>query len=367
MQLAIAAPLNAARGYPSGEFEAALERSRTLGQSLGDGGAVVQSLAGLFTVQFVRGNIHRSFELGEEALKLAAAHAPLKPVSHFAIAGALSSLGQLPRARHHFERAIDLYEPQRSQPVLPGLDVLVFSAAWSTHVLWLLGYPDQAVSRSREAIAGAEDLGLPHSLTLAHAYAALMRQFRRDRSASGEHAHSAMELSARYGFAYYREWGTIIQGWVASQERPREGVTMIRQGVANLRALGAETRRPYYLSLLAEALINAGQPDEARAVIDAALATAAQNSDVWWLAELHRLRGEISDVPEGWFERALQIARSQAGKSLELRVAVSLARLWRQRGAPDRARALLAPVYEWFTEGFETADLIEARTLLAQM
>ena len=251
--------------------------------------------------------------------------------------------------------------------MLPGLDVLVFSAAWSTHVLWLLGYPDQAVRRSREALAAAEDLGLPHSLTLAHAYAALMRQFRRDRSASGEHAHSVMDLSARYGFAYYREWGTIIQGWVASQERPREGVTMIRQGVANLRALGAETRRPYYLSLLAEALINAGQPDEARAVIDAALATAAQNSDVWWLAELHRLRGEISDVPEGWFERALEIARSQAGKSLELRVAVSLARLWRQRGASDRARALLAPVYEWFTEGFETADLIEARTLLAQL
>ena len=367
MQLAIAAPLNAARGYPSGEFEAALERSRTLGQSLGDGGAVVQSLAGLFTVHFVRGNVHRSFELGEEALKLAVAHAPLMPVSHYTIAGALSSLGELPRARDHFERAIALYEPQRSQPVLPGLDVRVFSAAWSTHVLWLLGYPDQAVSRSREAIAGAEHLGLPHSVTLAHAYAALMQQFRRDRSASGAHAHSVMDLSSRYGFAYYREWGMIIEGWVASQERPHEGVTMIRQGLANLRALGAETRRPYYLSLLAEALINAGQRDEARAVIDAALATAAQNSDVWWLAELHRLRGEISDGPDGWFERALEIARSQAGKSLELRVAVSLARLWRQRGARDRARALLAPVYEWFTEGFETADLIEARTLLAQL
>ncbi len=367
MQLAIAAPLNAARGYSSGEFEAVLERSRTLGQLLGDTGAVVQSLAGLFTVHFVRGNIHRSFEIGEEALKLASAHAPLMPASHYAIAGALSSLGEFPRARHHFERAIALYEPQRSHPVLPGLDVLVFSAAWSAHVLWLLGYPDQAVRRSREAIAGAEDLGLPHSLTMAHAYAALMWQFRRDRSASGAHAHLVMDLSDRYGFAYYREWGTIIQGWIASQERPREGVTMIRQGLANLRALGAEARRPYYLSLLAEALINAGQPDEARAVIDAALATAAQNSDVWWLAALHRLRGEISDAPEAWFERALEIARSQAGKSLELRVAVSLARLWRQRGAPDSARALLAPVYEWFTEGLETVDLGEARTLLAQL
>jgi DNA-binding SARP family transcriptional activator/predicted ATPase len=367
MQFALAAPLNAARGYPSAEFEAALERSRALGQVLGDTGAVVQSLAGLFTVHFVRGNIRRSYEIGEEALQLAAAHASFLSVSHYAIGGGLASLGEFARAQYHFERAIALYEPQRSHPVLPGLDVLVFSTAFAAHVLWLLGYPDQAVQQSQQAISRAEHLGLAHSLTLAHAYAALTRQFRGDRSASRAHAESVMELSSRYGFAYYREWGTIIQGWAASQDRPRESVTKIRQGLANLRTLGAETRRPYYLSLLAEALVNAGQTDEARAVVDAALATAAQNNDVWWSAELHRLRGALSDAPEGWFERALEIARSQASKSLELRAAASLAHLWKDRGASARAHGLLAPVYEWFTEGFETADLIEARTLLAQL
>jgi predicted ATPase len=243
----------------------------------------------------------------------------------------------------------------------------VFSTAWTTHVLWLLGYPDQAVERSRQAITWAEQRGLPQSLTLAHAYAALMRQFRGDRSASRAHAESVIDLSSRYGFAYYREWSTIIQGWAASEERPHEGVAMIRGGLANLRALGAETRRPYYLALLAEALTSAGQRDEARAILDAALATAGQNSDVWWLAEIHRLRGALADAPEEWFERALELARSQASKSLELRAAMSLARLWQDRGATAQARALLAPVYKWFAEGLETADLIAARALLAEL
>jgi predicted ATPase len=288
-------------------------------------------------------------------------------MSHYAIAGALASLGEFTRARYHFERAIALYEPQRSHPVLPGLDVLVFSSAWLTHVLWLLGYPDQAIAQSQHAISGAEHLELPHSLTMAHAYSALACQFRRDRGASKAHAESVMELCSRYGFPYYSEWGTIVQGWVVCEERPQEGVTMIRQGLANLRALGAESRRPYYLSLLAEALVSAGQPDEARAVVDAALATAAQNRDVWWSAELHRLRGVLSDTPEEWFERALGIARSQASKSLELRVAVSLGRLWKDRGDVARARTLVGPVYNWFTEGFQTTDLIEAQHLLAEL
>jgi hypothetical protein len=165
-------------------------------------------------------------------------------MSHYGIAGALASLGEFTRARYHFERAIALYEPQRSHPELPGLDVLVFSSAWLTHVLWLLGYPDQAIAQSQHAISGAEHLELPHSLTMAHAYSALACQFRRDRGASKAHAESVMELCSRYGFAYYSEWGTIVQGWVVCEERPQEGVTMIREGLANLRALGAETRRP---------------------------------------------------------------------------------------------------------------------------
>lgn len=367
MQLAIAAPLNAAHGYPSAGFEAALERARELGQVLGDPRAVIQSLVGLFTVHFVRGNIRRSLEFGEEALKLVAGHAPLLPVSHYAAAGSLTSLGELARARHHFEQAIASYAPDLSHPVLPGLDVLAFSTAWEAHALWLLGYPDQAVERSQQAIAWAEKLGLPHSLALAHAYAALTRQFRGDREASHAHAVTVSELCSRYGFAYYGEWATILQGWVVSAERPDEGVAMIRQGLANLRALGAETRRPYYLSLLADALATAGHTEEARAVLDAALATAAQNADLWWYADLHRLRGALSDSAENWLQRALEIARSQAAKSLELRAAVSLAGVWKDRGAADRARALLAPLYEWFTEGFETADLIDARTLLAKL
>jgi DNA-binding SARP family transcriptional activator len=367
IQLAIAAPLNAVYGYPSPQFESALERARELGHGLGDTRAVVRSLAGLFTVHFVRGNIRKSRELGGEALRLVPGHTSLLPVAHYAAAGALTSLGELRAARHHFEQAIASYTPGDSHPVLPGLDALTFSAAWEAHTLWLLGYPDQAVARSQEAIAWAERLNLPHSLTLAHAYAALTRQFRGDREAARGHVEAVNDLCARYGFAYYGDWATIINGWMVSADRPDDAVAMIRQGLAGLRGLGAETRRPYYLSLLAGALATAGHTDEAHAVLDAALATAAQNADLWWSAELHRQRGALSDNAEDWFQRALEIARSQEARSLELRAAVSLARLWSGHGASGQARALLAPVYEWFTEGFQTADLLEARTLLATL
>jgi DNA-binding SARP family transcriptional activator/predicted ATPase len=367
LQLALSVPLFAARGWPAKELEVALERVRILGEQLGDQEATIHSEARLYAVHIVRANVRRSLEFARRVLDRAGEQRALAAASHFNVAGAHQMLGQQGDARDHFEEAVARYDPRRSQSLLYEIDALVFSEAWYAHTLWLLGHPDRAVEHGQRAIAAAERLQHPHNLALAHAYAALTFCFRRERTMSLAHAEAAAQLCARYGLAYYGDWETILQGWGLTGADPEAGITKIHQGLAVLRALGAEIRRPFYLSLLAEAHVRAGQPQEAGAVLDAALATAAQNADLWWYAELHRQRGALSDNAEDWFRRALDIARSQEARSLELRAAVSLARLWSERGARSQARELLAPAYEWFTEGLETADLIDARTLLATL
>lgn len=367
LQLALSSPLFAARGWTAPVLEATLARAKDLAERIGEPEAVIQSLAGLYGVHIVRGNIRRSLQLAEESLRRAEGHARILPASHLNVAGTTYMLGDLARASEHFEQAIALYKPHQTPSLLYGLDVLVFSSAWGAHALWLLGYPDRAVQRAERAVAWAEELEHPHSQALAHAYAALLHQYRDEPAASQTHAGIAAELCARYGFAYYGEWRTILEGWALARTRPEEAAARIREGIEVLRTLGAGVRRPYYLSLLAQALALSSQLDGSRGVLDAALATAAERSELWWSAELHRLEGTLAETPEPWFAQALQVAQGQGSRSLELRAAMSLARLWKDRGEPARARALLAPVYDWFTEGFETPDLVDARHLLAEL
>jgi predicted ATPase/DNA-binding SARP family transcriptional activator len=370
--LTLSSPLNAARGYTAPELEAALDRARLLGERLREDNQLIHSLWGLCAVYFVRANLRKSRQLGERMFGLAQQSATLLPESHHALGGSLTSLGELARAKDHFEQAVAHCDPhyQRPRTSVFGSDLGVFGYAWMAHTLWLLGYPDRAAASSRQAISLAQELDHPYSLALANAYAAILYQLRRDRKACRACAEAALALCTKHGFAYYGEWGLILQGWALSKEAPeKESIARIRRGLASLRAVNAETRRPYYLSLLSGAHRNVGQLDEAREVLDEALATAQRNHDLWWSAELHRLKGELSAPPsaEACFHKALEIARQQASKSLELRAAVSLARLWRQQGRPKEARQLVQEVYGWFTEGFDTADLKEARALLEEL
>ena len=181
-----------------------------------------------------------------------------------------------------------------------------------------------------------------------------------------------MALSTEQGFPYWLAVGTIWRGWaLAVQGQAEEGIAQIRQGLTAFRATGSEFLRPYFLTLLAEAYAQRGQAEEGLAVVSEALETVATTGERFYEAELHRLQGELSlQVPtppaeaEACLQQALAVARRQQAKSLELRAAMSLARLWQRQGKRDAARALLAPIYGWFTEGFDTADLQEARGLL---
>ena len=274
-------------------------------------------------------------------------------------------MGQLLLAREHIEIAISLYNPGRHQLLTfryYGFDVGVWilaSAAWN---LWLLGYPDQSLARGTEALALANALSHPLSLASAGLFVGLLRQFRRETRETQETAESVIALCAEHGFAALLALATILRGWaVAEQHRNEEGIAQIQEGLAAYRATGSENCRPYSLSLLAEACMEAGRLGDGLSALTPTLG-----------AEMHRLKGELllkqdqSNAPEAQrcFQRANEIARMQSAKSLELRATTSLARLLAKQGCRHEARTMLAEIYGWFTEGFETADLKEANALL---
>ena len=208
------------------------------------------------------------------------------------------------------------------------------------------------------------------------AYLALLQQLRADEAVAREHAEQALALASKYQAPYYRAWAGILVSYALALEQPdEERIGRLRGSITAFKASSARLRLPYYLSLLAQVYGKAGRAEEGLASIDEALAEARTHNERWWDAELHRLRGELlllrgADASDGEAAllRAIEIARSQQARSLELRATMSLARLWmRPRSRSDDARRRLSDLYTWFTEGFETPDLQAARLLLAQL
>jgi predicted ATPase len=278
----------------------------------------------------------------------------------------------------HQDQGLRLYDPQRHRThaaLYSGHDPGVCCHYRAAPSLWLLGYPAQAVASSQAALALAQQLAHPHSLQLALYWAAVLHHQRREVSLAQAHAEAAMSIAADQEFPQPVALAMPLRGWaLAASGQGEEGIAQIQQGLAAYRATRATRDRPYYLALLAEASVPAGQTATGLAVVTEALTTVAKSAVRWWEAELHRLQGELL-LHEGGvldaaltaaacFHQALAIARRQDAKSLELRAAMSLVRLWQRQGKRAEAYDLLAPVYGWFTEGFDTADLQEAKALL---
>ena len=245
-------------------------------------------------------------------------------------------------------------------------------AAWT---LWLLGYPDQALVRVHEALALAHELSHLYNLAYARCWAAVVPQLRRDVPAIHEHAEAAVALATEQGFPLWVAMGTIFRGWArAMQGQGEEGMAQVHQGLASARATGAALTVPYLYTLLADVCAHVGRTADGLQALDEAYALVEQHEERFWEAEISRLRGVLllqqlgtpQAEAEAWLQRALDVARRQEAKSLELRAAMSLSRLWQQQGKRAEARALLAPIYNWFTEGFDTADLQEAKALLEE-
>jgi adenylate cyclase len=320
--------------------------------------------------------------------------------AHLALGEAFFLLGDLSSARDHLEQCLALYVPQQhtTYTMLYGLDPGVFCLSWLPHVLWHLGYPDQALTRSHELLRLARTLAHPFSLAFALDYAAMFHQFRGDRETASQLADMAVRHCTEHGFALYLAWGKIIQGWVqVARGEQKDGIEQLRQGIADWQATGAALRLPYYFALLAEAQGNGGQEAEGLSLLDVALAQGNKTQEYHYAAELYRLKGELllaqeiknqkskgkrqkSENPspqlqtphtrfeaETCFLKAIEIAKKQQAKSWELRAATSLARLWQQQSKRAEAHKLLSEVYNWFTEGFDTKELQDANKLLEDL
>jgi predicted ATPase len=346
-------------------------------QQVGDTRELFPVLCGLFGYHEARGNRQTARELAEQMLTLGQRyHDPaLLLHGHRTVGEDLYLRGELVAARAHLEQGITLYDPQqhRAHTFLyghdPGIECRIFAAL----VLWQLGYPEQALQRGYEALTLARELAHPYSLAYALMFAAVVSRLRREWSAVQAHAEALLALATEQGFAFWEATGTMLRGAaLAAQGQGKTGIAEIRQGLAAFRAMGAEHSLTDLLAVLATAYGDVGQPATGLPLLDEALALGDKNDEHKYEPELYRLKGELllalsaehQTEAAACYHQALAIARRQQAKSWELRAAMSLSRLWQQQGQREAARDLLAGVYGWFTEGFDTADLQEAKALL---
>jgi predicted ATPase len=378
MQITLGPALMATKGQASPEVEHAYARARELCQQVGETPQLFSVLGGLHRFYFARGALQTARELGEQHLRLAQTHddRALLLTSHWMLGTPLFWLGEVASAHEHFVQSITLYDPQQHRilGLRYGLDPGAASQVYAAMTLWALGYPDQALQRCQEALPLAQ----PHPFSLAYTLliTACLYQFLRQDQAVYERAEAAVILSTEQGFPIWVPFGRTLQGWALAMQGQRvQGIALMRQGMAAWQAIGVALLRPWILAMLAEAYGAEGQASEGLRELAEASAIVNSTAERFWEAELYRLTGELrlkQPVPdaqeaETCFCQALAVARRQQAKSLELRAARSLSRLWQQQGKRAQAYALLAPTYGWFTEGFDTADLQEAKALLAEL
>jgi predicted ATPase/class 3 adenylate cyclase len=381
VQMTLGTVLRATKGGGTPEVERLYTRARELCEQVGEPSQLFRVLWGLWGVYGVRGEEQTQRALGEQLLSLAQRlqDPDLLLEAHHALWATLFFGGELVAPQAHLEQGLRLYDPQRHRAhaaLYSGHDPGVCCRHIAAHSFWLLGYPDQAVASSQAALALAQQLAHPYSLAFALFWAAILHHLRREAPLTQAHGEAAMAIATEQEFPQQLAQVTPLRGWALTVSgHGQAGLAQTRQGLAACRALGAVQFQPYYLALLAETSAQVGQTTEGLEALTEALAMLPKSRARWWEAELYRLKGELllqhSVVPpreaEACFQQALAIARRQQAKSLELRTAISLARLWQQQGRPVEAYELLAPIYGWFTEGFDTADLQEAQSLLDEL
>jgi class 3 adenylate cyclase/tetratricopeptide (TPR) repeat protein len=372
LQLLLGGSLLADRGFAHPEVEAPYERARILCEAVGDAGRFGVAQLGLSYFHYNRGDVERGRVLSAEVLALAEAQgsAELLVTAHQTVAEPEYYQGKFASSLTHCERAFALYDPAHHSEFLPtGSHIGVPALGYGAWNLWNLGWPDRALARAEEAVSLGRRLNHPFSLVRALFFEAAIHRNRRDSSRQQERAADVVALSEMQGFHLFLGFGRlyaamprVVAGDLAALPESLEALTVIRE---------TGYQSPVILTHLAETQHAAGQLAEARATVAAALQISAQLGQPYWDAELQRLDGDLilatggaSDEAAACYQQALDIARAQEAKSLELRAATSLARLWSDQRKCAEARDLLAPIYAWFTEGFDTADLKDAKALL---
>jgi predicted ATPase len=370
------------QGYGAPDVEHAYTQAYGLCQQLGDTPQLFPVLHGLWAFYCVRAEHRTARELAERCLSVAQPtdDVTLLAEAHYALGESLCFSGEFAAARTHLEQSLAYYPPEhyksrRGYDVSALQDPRVVCLSIATWTLWFLGYPTQARLYHDQALELARQLADPFSLAFALVNAIYLAHLEGQRATAHTQAEALIALASEQGFPFWLAVGTMVRGWsLAGQSHSTEGIGQLLQGLEIYRATGAAVALPYYLSMLVEAYRHTTQPTAGLAVLAEAFTAAEHSGEVYYTAELHRLRGELllmqeaamgslADV-EGCFLQALDIARQQQAKALELRAAMSLCRLWQRQDKDAVARQMLAAVYARFTEGFDTADLQEARALL---
>jgi predicted ATPase len=383
----------AGKGYTTPEVVETYTRALALGQQHGTLPQRFAALRVLRRVHTGRGEMPQAQAVGDELLALAQQcnTAAYLLEAHMGVGTTWLHMGMLKRARHHLEAALTFYKTaeHRNHAMLYGHEPGVACLSQLSRLLWLQGYPDQARQRSQAALALAQEVAHPYSLDFALLHANWLAHYLREVQTLQTQTEMTIRLAREAGLGISN--ATLLQGWVlVVQGQGPEGITQIRQGMTRQQELGEALPQPYYAALLAEAYLQVGQPEAGLSIVDEALAAVYTHGHHFYTAELHRLQGEVllqaagcyppsktampcctaqspGERAEACLSQALTVARRQQARSLQLRAAMSLSRLWQRQGKQAAAYQFLSEVYGWFTEGFDTTDLREAKALLEEL
>jgi predicted ATPase len=388
LQASLGTPLIATKGWAAPKVATAYRRAQALWEQGGETPQHCWVLYGLCAWHAMRAEWQTARALMERLLTLAqrVPNPTLRMHAHLGLGGILYCLGAFAAARTHVDQGLALYDPQTHNPSVSDAvhDPAAVGHCVAAGALWHLGYPEQARQRLDAALTRAQELAHPFTLAQVLYSATMFALVRQEVQVAGERADALITLATAQGFPFQLAGGMLCRGRVLSEQgRHEEGVRQIRQSLTAQRATGAEAGQPYALAFLARAYGQEGQSDAGLQVLNEALTLVHRTGERCYEAELYRLKGELllqagqrpkapgtaQQVAEAEqsFRQALAVARRQQAKALELRAVMSLGRLWQQQGKSSEAHRLLAEVYGWFSEGFETADLQEARALLKDL
>ncbi|NOT55415.1 MAG: AAA family ATPase, partial [Deltaproteobacteria bacterium] len=400
LRISLGMSLMATKGYAALEVKSAYDRARELCLQVGETPQLVSVLRGLAMFYYVRAELQTARAIAEQLLDLVQSQQDraLLIQASYGMGGTLFNLGELPVAYHYLQRTMLFYDSYKSESptYLSAQDTAIYCLTRMSYVLWFLGYPDQALVKSQEGISLSQELTLPHNLAYTSTFAAGLRMLFQEDQIAQQYAEEATKLATEHEFPIWATMGQILSGSaLVHQGMIEQGIPQIESGIATWRAIGAQISMPYFLSLLAEAYGKNGNPEKGLRLLAEALDLTNNTEERWWEAELHRMKGILTleiwewrlethpssqasslkpQIPfgvaqeaEACFVKALDVAQRQEAKSLELRAAVSLARLKQRQGRLGEALPLLEGVYNWFTEGFGTADLLDAKRLLDRL
>ena len=388
LQVALITPLYNIKGFAAAETKAATERARLLieqaeaqGESLEDPLLLFAVLFGIFVANFVAFNGEVLPELAAQFLTLAERQGATGPLwqGHCMMGNSFTATGDLIQGRVHYDQGIALCDVATNRPLVTRFaaqDGRVGLLSFRSLTLWMLGYPQAALADVKDAIEDARKIGQATTLMLALFWGCLTEMSCRNYAEANSLNNQLLTVAYQQGSPTFNVNGIVHKGCVlALTGQAAEGIQMLTSGLTASRSMGSTLCNPFYLSSLARAHAVLGKFDDAWRCIGEAETLIEQSKQRWFEAEVNRTAGEIALLlpkpraakAEAYFELALAVAQAQQAKSWELRAAMSMARLWRDQGKRDEARELLAPVYGWFTEGFDTLDLKDAKALLGEL